>query len=169
VLHAGNGEPGASSRQQLKDSGGNMVYFEDTGSVIEAPIEFVWEYLVSEQHGPVHSKSARKFELKETVGPTSLVSAERYLNGKWSTFVSKSTDFAPFCICNEEVEGDFAGSKFVLLYRPKGNRTQVDVYGDVQSKVFTPDEAKKTYLKLLENAYEEDVSVISKLHKKRSH
>ena len=145
-----------------------MVYFEDTGTVIDAPVEFVWEYLVSEHHGPAHSTSARNFQVKETIGLTSLISGERYLNGKWSTFVSKSSDFPPFCICNEELEGDFAGSRFVLLYRPRGDQTQVDVYGDIQSKVFRSDEAKKIFLKLLENAYLDDESVISRLRKKQS-
>jgi hypothetical protein len=145
-----------------------MVYFEDLGTVIDAPIGFVWDYLESEHHGPAHSKNARNFQVKETVGPTALVSAERYLNGTWSTFVSRSSDFAPFCVCNEEVEGDFAGTKFVILYRPKRNQTQIDVYGDVQSKVFGPDEAKEIFLKLLENAYLDDVAVISELRKQQN-
>jgi len=145
-----------------------MVYFEDLGTVIDAPIGFVWDYLESEHHGPAHSKNARNFQVKETVGPTALVSAERYLNGKWSTFVSKSSDFAPFCVCNEEVEGDFAGTKFVILYRPKKNQTQIDVYGDVQSRVFGLDEAKEIFLKLLENAYLDDVAVISELRKQQT-
>jgi hypothetical protein len=145
-----------------------MVYFEDTGTMIDAPVGFVWDYLESEHHGPAHSKSARNFRVKETVGPTTLVSAERYLNGKWSTFVSKSSDFAPFCVCNEEVEGDFAGTRFVLLYHPRGNRTQVDVYGDVQSTVFDPDEAKEVFLRLLEGAYLDDVAVISELRRKET-
>ena len=145
-----------------------MVYIEDTGTIIDAPVGFVWDYLESEHHGPAHSKSARNFQVKETVGSTTLVSAERYLNGKWSTFVSKSSDFAPFCVCNEEVEGDFAGTKFVILYRPKGLQTRVDVYGDVRSTVFDPDEAKKIFLKLLENAYLDDVAVISELRRKQS-
>ena len=142
-----------------------MVYFEDTGTIIDAPVGFVWDYLESEHHGPAHSKSARNFQVKETVGATALVSAERYLNGKWTPFVSKSSDFAPFCVCNEEVEGDFAGTKFVILYRPKGQRTQIDVYGDVQSATFGSDEAKKIFLKLLENAYLDDLTVITELRK----
>jgi hypothetical protein len=71
-------------------------------------------------------------------------------------------------VCNEEVEGDFAGTKFVLLYRPRGNRTQIDVYGDVQSSVFEPDEAKEIFLKLLENAYLDDVAVITELRRKET-
>jgi hypothetical protein len=143
-----------------------MVYFEDTGTVIDAPVGFVWDYLESEHHGPAHSKSARNFQVQETVGSSTLVSAERYLNGKWTKFVSRSTDFAPFCVCNEELEGDFAGTKFVIIYRPQKDRTRIDVYGDVQSAVFGLDEAKAIFLKLLENAYLDDVAVIAVLRKK---
>jgi hypothetical protein len=145
-----------------------MVYFEDTGTIVDAPVAFVWDYLESEHHGPAHSKNARNFQVKETVGSTAVVSAERYLNGKWSTFVSKSSDFAPFCVCNEEIEGDFAGTKFVILYRPQGLQTRIDVYGDVQSAVFDLPEATQIFLKLLENAYLDDAVVIAELRKKQS-
>jgi hypothetical protein len=144
-----------------------MVYFEDTGTVIEAPIDSVWEYLVSEHHAPAHSKSTRNFQVKETIGSTAVVSAERFLNGTWSGFVSRSTDFPPLCICNEEVEGDFAGTRFVVLYRPHGTRTQVEVYGDVQSRVFAPEEARRTFLQLLESAYLDDSAAMREIHKNR--
>lgn len=134
-----------------------MTYFEDTGSVIEAPIDEVWEYLVSDDHGKAHARNARSFEVRETVGPMSIVAAERLLNGRWSTFVTKSTDFPPFCVCNEEVEGDFAGTKFVLLYRPDGPLTRVDVYGDVRSSTLDPESARQTFLELLAGAYDDDM------------
>jgi hypothetical protein len=135
-----------------------MVFFEDKGAILDASIEEVWKYLYSEQHGPAHSKNARNFEVKETVGATSLVSAERRLHGQWSTFLSKSTDYPPLCIVNEEVEGEFAGTKFVIVYTPEGRVTRVDVYGDVQSKIHPPDEARRLFLELLQGAYEDDVA-----------
>jgi hypothetical protein len=145
-----------------------MVYFEDIGTIVDAPVAFVWDYLESEHHGPAHSKSARNFQVKETIGSTAVISAERYLNGKWTTFVSRSSDFAPFCVCNEEIEGDFAGTKFVILYRPQGLQTRIDVYGDVQSTVFDSSDAKRIFLQLLENAYLDDASVIADLRTKQS-
>ncbi len=145
-----------------------MVYFEDPGTVIDAPVKFGREYLVSEQYWPAHSKSARNFRVNETLKTTAVLSAERYLNGKWSTFLSKSGDFPPCCVCDEEVEGDFTGTRFVILYRPKGNQTQVDVYGDVQSKVFTSAEAKRVFLRLLESADMDDASAIAALRETQS-
>ena len=143
-----------------------MTYFEDTGSVLDAPIEYVWEYLMSEEHGSAHARSARNFAVKETVGPTSVVSAERLLRGQWSPFVSKTTDFPPFAVINEEVEGDFAGTKFVVLYRPHGNQTRVDVYGDVRSDRFDLEHAKRLFLELLTMAYEDDVAKMKQLRRR---
>jgi hypothetical protein len=145
-----------------------MVYFEDTGTLIAAPLEFVWEYLVSEHHGPAHAKSARHFEVRETIGATAVIAAERFLDGHWKRFVSRSTDFPPFCVCNEEIEGDFAGTKFVLLYRPVGGQTQVDVFGDVQSTEFPPEVAKRRFLGLLEAAYLDDLPVLLELRRVRA-
>lgn len=144
-----------------------MVYFEDTGAVFDAPIEYVWEYITSEHHGSAHSRNARNFEVKETIGSTTTMSAERLINGRWSTFLSRSTDFPPFCICNEEVEGDFAGTKFVILYRPHGRQTVVDAYGDIQSKVYPGNEAKRIFLGLLQGAYEDDSLAMQELVKSR--
>jgi hypothetical protein len=134
-----------------------MAYFEDLGSTIDAPIDVVWAYLTSEGHGAAHAESARNFAVRETVGATAVIAAERKLDGRWSTFVSKSADYPPVCICNEEVEGDFAGTKFVLVYKPDGARTRVDVYGDVRSAVLPPETAKAKFLELLAGAYADDV------------
>jgi len=143
-----------------------MVYFEDTGSVIEAPIEFIWEYLTSEHHGPAHAATGRNFKLREIIGATALVSAERLLDGRWSPFLTKSTDLPPLGIQNEEVEGEFAGTKFVLIYKPDGTRTRVDVYGDLRSNVYPLEVAREKYLRLLAGAYAEDVAAIRALKAK---
>jgi hypothetical protein len=142
------------------DRSEEMVAFEDRGAIIDAPIARVWDYLNSVDHGAAHAGNARHFEVRETVGPTSLIAAERKLRGTWSVFVSRSSDFPPLCIVNEEVEGDFAGTRFVVVYTPEGNVTRVDVYGDIQSKVFPPSEAKRIFLDLLQGAYEEDLRAI---------
>jgi hypothetical protein len=140
-----------------------MVHFEDAGSILDAPLETVWKYRVSDLHGRAHHARARNFELLETGGGPALVSAERLLDGRWKRFVSRSADYPPLCIVNEEVEGEFAGTKFVLLYRPVGQRTRVDVIGDVQSPTFSPEVAKGKFLETLAEAYEDDVVGIRQL------
>jgi hypothetical protein len=135
-----------------------MVYFEDTGSVIDAPLDVVWTYLASEQHAAAHARTARNFEVRETNGSTSVIWAERLVRGRWTPFLTRSTDFPPFAIGNEEIEGTFAGTKFVVLYRPVGPRTQVDVYGDVRSPALESDEAKALFLEVLAGAYDDDLA-----------
>ncbi|HTW39758.1 MAG TPA: hypothetical protein VMF04_02720 [Thermoplasmata archaeon] len=142
-----------------------MVFFEDTGAIIDAPLDLVWKYLASEPHGAAHARSARNFEVTETAGPMSVVAAERLLHGKWTRFVSKSSDFPPLCVVNEEVEGDFEGTRFVILYRPEGNVTRVDVYGDVRSKKFPDAEAHRIFLEFLQGAYEDDAKAIAELRR----
>jgi hypothetical protein len=139
-----------------------MTYFEDTGTVIDAPIDDVSRYLVSEHHGAAHSSSARNFEVKETAGASGVIAAERFLDGRWSPFLGRSTDFPPFCVCNAEIEGDFAGTKFVLVYRPEGRRTRIDLYGGVRSNVFDAETARRKFLRLLEGAYDEDAAAMRK-------
>jgi hypothetical protein len=140
-----------------------MTYFKDLGAVIDAPLDFVWRYRTSEDHGSAHTRNARNFGLKEMIGTTAVIEAERKIGDRWAPFVSKSTDFSPFCVCNEEIEGDFAGTRYVLLYHPDGQKTRIDVYGDVQSSVYPPEEAERVFLGLLKSAYEDDVAVIAKL------
>jgi hypothetical protein len=145
-----------------------MVFFEDTGAIIDAPIDYVWQYLDSDHHAAAHARNARNFEIRETIGSTSLIAAERLVRGKWSVFVTKSTDYPPLCAVNEEVEGDFAGTKFVLLYRPEGNVTRVDVFGQVESPVLAPEEARRVFLELLQGAYEDDASAIRRLRAEKT-
>ncbi len=145
----------------------SMVYFEDTGTLIAAPIDFVWEYLASERHAEAH-RDVRNFRLLKTEGTTSTVRFERLLHGTWTKGVNRTTEFPPFCICIEEIEGTFAGSRFVLHYRPVGNQTQVNVYGDVRSKQVTPARAKRLFLDTLEGAYLADVPVLLAFRRERA-
>ncbi len=135
-----------------------MTHFEDVGSLLDAPPEIVWRYLVSDAHGPAHRDHARNFRVPAAAGGAGTVAAERLLDGQWRPFVSRSTDFPPVCVVNEELEGEFAGTKFALVYRPAGERTRVDVYGDVRSAVFPADVAREKFLLLLAGAYEDDVA-----------
>ncbi len=144
-----------------------MTYFEDTGTLIAAPIDFVWEYLESQRHATAH-RDVRSFRLLKTEGATSTVRFERFLQGKWSKGVNRTTEFPPFCICVEETEGTFAGSRFVLHYRPVGNQTQVNVYGDARSKRLPPARAKRLFLDTLESAYLADVPVLLAFRRERA-
>ncbi len=78
-----------------------------------------------------------------------------------------SADYPPLCVGNREVEGDVAGSQSVIVYQPERERTRVDVYGDVQSKRFPPDEAKRKFLASRAGAYADDLAAIGRLRPPR--
>jgi hypothetical protein len=143
-----------------------MVTFEDTGAILDAPLDAVWKYLGSADHGSAHAQNARHFQVRETVGAASVISAERRFRGNWTPFVTRSFAFPPICTVNEEIEGDFAGTRFVVLYRSEGNVTRVDVYGEIRSPHLPDAEARRGFLELLQGAYEDDESSIRLL---RSH
>lgn len=134
-----------------------MVFIEDNGAIYDASLEDLWQYLASPEHGSAHAGSARNLRVTSTDGPNALTSAERRLEGRWTAFVSKTSGFPPLCVCSEELEGDFAGTKFVSVYRPEFHVTRVDLFGDVRSPVFPPEEAHRKFLATLQVAYEEDV------------
>ncbi len=137
-----------------------MVYFEDLGAVIDAAGPELSDFLDSELHGGFHT-GARNFEVKERAGSTVVIAFERLIEGTWSRAACRVTDFAPFCVCVEEIEGELAGTKLVLIRRPKGDRTQVDVYGDIRSKTFDEKAALKFFLDDLESTHREDVNALS--------
>ncbi len=144
-----------------------MTYFEDAGSVIPIPIDTLPEFLASREHGDAHAHDVRNFRVLKTEGPTTTLSFERLREGRWFAAASRVTEFRPFCVCIEEVKGTYAGTRFVILYRRTGKRTRVDVYGDVQSKVYPASVAKRLFLRALEGAHREDLLALLAWRKKR--
>ncbi len=133
-----------------------MVYAEDTGTLLDAPFDVVWEYLGSARHGRAHAGSLRNLRPETLTASSARVAAERRRRGRWETFVVRSTDLAPLCLLVEELESSTAGTKTVSLYSPCGDRTRVDVYADVRSDSLPPEEwAPETWARV-EGAYRED-------------
>lgn len=61
-----------------------MVFIEDRGSVFDAPLEIVWQYLFDgEAHDKVH-KSTRNSSFKPISKTSFVYSAERNFNGAFS-------------------------------------------------------------------------------------
>jgi hypothetical protein len=139
-----------------------MIYIHDEGSVYDAPIDVVWDYLMhaGEDHVKAHASSAHFFEVKELSKTSAIVTAERKINGRWSRFVTRSTDYPSLGIVNEELEGDFAGSKFMVIYTPDGNKTRVEAYGELKSDTIPQSEIEQVFLKLLESSFNEDVPAL---------
>lgn len=149
----------------------DMTYFEDRGSVYDAPIEVLWDFMVKdpEFHPKAHSTGLRNFEAKDISEVTSLVRCEvREGGGQWRKMVARITSIRPAVRITEELEGPYAGSKTVYLYSPRGRKTAVDVLFYMRSSQFTPEEIRRDRLTTHANAYAEDVPFLRRFARKHS-
>jgi hypothetical protein len=144
-----------------------MVYFEDMGTTIGAPLEELESFLEWDEHSSAHSDDVRNFEVAENFGATIVVTYERRFDGQWKKSRTRLTSFPPYCRCVEEIEGDFAGSRFVVVHRPDGAKTTIDVFGDIQCKGRTPEQIRKLWLDILAKSHDEDVAMLRKFRDRR--
>jgi hypothetical protein len=138
------------------------VYFEDLGSTLDIPLEEMESFLESDEHSSTHSADVRNFAVVETTGPTIELTFERMIDGHWEPSRSRVTSFPPYCRCVEELEGDFAGSRFVVVHRPEGAKTRVDLFGDIQSRGKSPEQIRKYWQSTLDKAHDEDMAALRK-------
>ena len=137
-----------------------MVFVQDEGSLFDAPLGIVWKYLFDgEAHDAVH-KSTRNPSFKPVSKTSFIYSAERRFNGNWIPESQRLSVFPPLGISTEWLEGSFAGSKMFYLYSPKGNKTQIDVFGDFQSKTISDSDLEQRAKKFLEGEFNEDAPAI---------
>ena len=114
-----------------------MVFVRDEGSVYNAPLEVVWRFLSSDvQHSSAHGH--RNVAGKELSGNSGEYSWDQEFEGAGQRFGMRWTAFPPFGIAYEVLEGPFAGSKFFVYYRPRGNKTRVTMVGDFVSPTIPP-------------------------------
>lgn len=139
-----------------------MVYFEDMGTTLDVALGEMESFLESEEHATTHSDDVRNFEVVETVGPAVVLTFERYFDGHWVKSRTRVTSFPPYCRFIEELEGVFAGSRFVALHRPDGARTRVELFGDIQSTLRKPEELRSLWLDILAKSHGEDLAALRK-------
>jgi hypothetical protein len=146
-----------------------MTYFEDRGSVFDAPIDAVWDYIENDQefHPKAHGSSLRNFEAKELSAVTSLISCEVRWGGRWRKMISRITEIRPAVRINEELEGPYAGSKTVSVYSPVGRRTAIDVLCYMRSSELSPTEIKRETMKTLAKTFAEDVPSLRRFARNR--
>jgi len=144
-----------------------MVHIKDEGSVFEAPIETVWQYLQSEQdHGQSH-KGRRNFSRKE-IGPNAVELAwEQEIDGKWVRSANRLTFLPPVGFSVEPLEGPLAGSKFFNYYTPRGNKTEVTVVGDYVSKVIPATHLEQAVMTNNEKVFKEDTEGLKQFTSKQ--
>jgi len=147
--------------------GAPMVYFEDMGTTLDITFDEIGTFLESEEHSSAHSDDVRNFKVVENAGPAIVLTYERRFEGTWGRSSTRVTSFPPYCRCIEEIEGVFAGSRFVGLHRPDGARTRVDVFGDVQCKGKSPEQTRKLWLDILAKSHDEDVAMLRQFRARR--
>ena len=143
-----------------------MVFIEDRGSVFDAPLHILWKYLFEgEEHDKAH-KSTRNPSFKPISKTSFIYSSERNFNGNWIPESMRLSVFPPLGMATEWLEGAFAGSKMFYLYSPKGNKTQIDVFGDFKSKTIPDSALEQSVRKFLEGEFNEDAPAIRDFAKK---
>ncbi len=134
-----------------------MVRITDQeGSKFEATLEVVWKYLQSpEAHGGAH-RSSRNRAMQPINATSFVVSWEQNMNGTWVKVANRITVFPPLGMVAEAIEGPLAGSKMFTVYTPHGAKTEVSVYGDMQSTAMPPAQLEAAVRGAWEMAFNED-------------
>ncbi len=139
-----------------------FVYFEDRGSVLDAPLDVVWEFMAdNEFHPRAHHNSLRKFKWKDLSKITGEGTCEVVRGGRWTKIRFRLTSIRPFTRISEEFAGRYAGLKMVFLYTSRGKRTAIDVF------VLTPKEVEDEIRRTLAQAHEEDVPMLREFLRSR--
>lgn len=158
-----------SAKKKLAGASPSLVYFEDRGSVYDAPLDVVWDFMLRDEtfHPQAHATSLRNIESKPLSEVTDLISCEVRKGGKWRRLVTRLTTIRPAVRIAEELEGPYAGSKMVFVYTPRGSRTVVDVLCYMRSLELTPKQIKVDTRRTLTNAFREDAPWFSKYARSR--
>ena len=131
-----------------------MVYLTDEGSLFDAPLEVVWEYLLEgKAHDGVH-KSTRNGKFEPVTHSTFLYHSERQVNGSWEPESIRISVF---------LKGPFEGSKMVYVYKPRGKKTEIAVYGDFRSTSIPDAQLEGAVRTMLATEFEEDAPAIRRL------
>lgn len=143
-----------------------MVYLEDEGSEFDAPTDFVWKYIFGGgAHDSAH-KTTRNPKFKKVSDITIEYGSERLLRGKWAPDRMRITMVEPISVTTEWLDGVLAGSKFVYVYSPRGEKTRIDVYGEFTSPTLGPEEIEAAAREFLESEFRDDAPAIKAAYEK---
>jgi hypothetical protein len=144
-----------------------MVFVADWGSVFDSPLDVVWKYVQSDDdHGNSH-KGRRNFARKPVNENTVMLSWEQDIDGHWVKMSNRLTFHPPIGFFVEPLEGPMAGSKFFNYYVPKGDKTEVVVVGDWQSKMIPAAQLEKAVMANLEKVFHEDSDGLKEFSRKK--
>src|SRR5579871_1868505 len=120
----------ALKKSPKKKKEGELVYFEDRGTVYDAPIDFLWDFILkdNEFHPRAHQNTLRNMKSKNLSDITEEGSCEVVRGGRWSKMRYRMTTIPPFVRIVEDFAGRYAGQRMVFIYTSKGKGTAVDVF-----------------------------------------
>jgi hypothetical protein len=145
-----------------------MTYIEDRGTVLDAPLEVVWDFMQRDEefHPKAHTTTLRRVKWKDLSEVTGIIRCEVDDGDGWRRMVARLTTIRPAVRIVEELEGPYAGSKMVFLYSPRGRRTAVDVLCYMRSSELSPREMKRRQLGALASAAAEDAPWLRRFARK---
>ena len=135
-----------------------MVHIVDEGSIIDMPLEKLWEYLPSEAH-----KHSAKVISREVQGNVLTLVSERNVDGKAVRSKLRLTMYPPLGVAQEHLEGPTAGSKVFTYYTQKGDKTAITVVGDYKIAGANDEGTKKAVMEMLERSFDEDVTTLNSM------
>ena len=142
-----------------------MVFLRDEGSVFDAPLELVWQFVGSgDRHSEAHGHS--KTHRKPLPGNSGEYSWEQPFLGAAPRFTMRWTSFYPTGLAYEVLEGPFAGSTFFLYYTPRGDRTGVTVVGEFVSPTLPTAEIAAAVDRFFATEFAQDHSAVQRLQAK---
>lgn len=145
-----------------------MVHIVDQeGSQFDAPIDVLWKYLQSPtDHGGAH-RSTRNQSMKPINETSFILSQEQNMNGQWVKTANRITIFPPLGMAIEVLEGPMAGSRMFNVYTPRGKKTEIAVYSDMQSAVVPAPQLEPAVRMFWESAFNEDTAGIREFTKRK--
>jgi len=157
------------TKKQREHSSPSLTYFEDRGTVLDAPLEVVWDFMQKDEefHPKAHAPTLRNMKAKTLSEVTNLIRFERRTSqGRWTKFASRITEIRPAVRIKEDLEGPYAGSVTVHVYRPRGRKTSVDILCYMRSSEFSPKEIKREWLRIFARAGAEDAPWLRRFARK---
>jgi hypothetical protein len=125
------------------------------GSVYDAPLDRVWEFVGS---GNSHSLAHRHRRIRrDLLSPNQgEYSWEQELDGAPTRFMMRWVSYHPVGVAYDVVDGPFAGSRFFLYDTPQGVRTEVGVVGEFQSPTLPEGEIRAAVDRFFALEFEQD-------------
>ena len=146
-----------------------MVFIKDEGSLFDAPIDVVWEYIFGGEGHDASHKTTRGAKMKALVESPFVLryAAERKYGTRWVPETMRITFFPPVATVQELLNGPMAGSKWTYVYSPQGRRTRIDVHGEFRSRKFSERKLRQVATHFLENEFREDAPPVRALARKK--